>query len=367
MSHNAEDLRNPRAGREGGGFGTQLGWCVVDQKAPGGGAVCAASQVGGVTSTAGRRAGSADGILRRAAELLARQGWCQHAYERLGGGLDLAAAVGDAAWDLGAGERELRIAESRLERQVGPLAAWNDEPGRRKADVLGVLLGSLDQQPPQRRSKVLTTIASGAHRELLRVTGPTFRYYARIHGYDADFRTTLLTPERPASWNRIPLICELLSRYEVVVWVDCDAAIVDPSEDIADHLCDRLVAMAALSTVEGAHNPNCGVMALRSSPEVQRFLESVWRCTKHLNHRWWENAAWLELLGYELEPVVRLVAPTPMYHRTAFLSSAWNHVPAELAEDGEPPRILHYPGHSQDARLRHLGAALDRMCATGLA
>lgn len=361
MSHNAGDLGNLDARRGAGRISVlSLGWCVVDEKASG------ASPVGGVTSTAGGRVASADRILRRAAELLGRQGWCQHAYERLGGGLDLAAAVGDAAADLGAGERELRIAESRLERQVGPLAAWNDEPGRRKADVLGMLLDALDQQPPQRRGKVLATIASGAHQELLRVTGPTYRYYARVHGYDVDVRTTISTPDRPPSWNRIPVICELLSRYEIVLWVDCDAAIVDPSEDIADQLGDKLVAMAALSTAEGPHNPNCGVMALRSSPEVQRFLEAVWRCTKHLQHRWWENAAWLELLGYELEPLVRLVAPTRMYHQTAFLSSAWNRVPAELAEDGEPPRILHYPGHSQEARLRHLGAALDRLCATGL-
>jgi hypothetical protein len=322
--------------------------------------------VGGETVAAVDGGATADKILRRAAQLLGRKGWCQHAYERLGGGLDLAAAVGDAASDLGARDRELQIAESRLQRRVGPLAAWNDEPGRRKADVLGALLDTLDQDPPRRRAKVLATIASGAHQELLRVTGPTYRYYARVHGYDVDARTTLSTPDRPPSWSRIPLICELLSRYEIVLWVDCDAAIVDPSEDIADQLGDKLVAMAALSTSEGPHNPNCGVMALRSSPEVQRFLESVWRCTKHLEHRWWENAAWLELLGYELDPLVRLVAPTPMYHRTAFLSSAWNRVPAELAEDGEPPRILHYPGHSQDARLRHLGAALDRLCATGL-
>lgn len=319
-----------------------------------------------MTSAPSSEGASADQILRRAAQLLGQKGWCQRAYERLGGGLDLSAAVGDAATDLGAGDLELGIAESRLQRRVGPLAAWNDEPERRKADVLGVLLDALDQQPPQRRGKVLTTIASGEHQELLRVTGPTYRHYARVHGYDVDVRTTLSTADRPPSWNRIPLICELLSRYEIVLWVDCDAAIADPSEDIADHLGDKLVAMAALSTVEGSHNPNCGVMALRSSPEVLQFLDSVWRCTKHLHHRWWENAAWLELLGYELDPAVQLVAPTPMYHRTAFLTSAWNRVPAELAADGEPPRILHYPGHSQEARLWHLGAALDRLCVTGL-
>lgn len=341
-----------------------MGWCVVDEGAPGAGVRCA--HAGGVTSAPGGDSTSADRILRRAAQLIGQKGWCQHAYERLGGGLDLAAAVGDAAADLGAGERELRIAESRLQRRVGPIAAWNDEPGRWKADVLGALLDALDRPPPDRRRKVLTTIASGAHRDLVRVTGPTYRYYADVHGYDVDVRTTLSTADRPPSWDRIPLICELLSRYEIVLWVDCDAAIVDPSGDIADRLGDKLVAMAALSTVEGSHNPNCGVMALRSSPEVLRFLDSVWRCTKYLDHRWWENAAWLELLGYELDPVVQLVAPTPMYHQTQFLSPAWNRVPAELSEDGEPPRILHYPGHSQDARLRHLGAALDRLCATGL-
>jgi hypothetical protein len=320
-----------------------------------------------MTVVDGTTRATADHILRRAAQLLAGQGWCQQVYERLGGGLDLAAAVGDAGWELQADTRERRIALSRLERRVGPLAPWNDELGRTKADVLGLLLRALDEPPPQRRRKVLTTIATGEHRQLRRVTAPTYCYYARLHGYDVEFRTHLTAPERPASWNRIPLIRDLLTHYDEVLWVDCDAAIVDPSEDIAGQLGDRVVAMAALSTAEGRHNPNCGVMVLRSGPEVQQFLDDVWRCGKHLHHRWWENAAWLELLGYELDPEVRLVAPRPMYYRTAFLTSAWNRVPGELAEPEESPRILHYPGHSHAARLRHLQAALDQLCATSLA
>src|SRR4051812_43696657 len=111
----------------------------MSASAPGATAAHDASPAGGMTAGAGTAPATADQILRRAAQLLARKGWCQHVYER-GDSLDLAAAVGDAASQLGADERELRIAESRLGRQVGPLAAWNDEPGRRKADVLGALL-----------------------------------------------------------------------------------------------------------------------------------------------------------------------------------------------------------------------------------
>ena len=61
----------------------------------------------------------------------------------------------------------------------------------------------------------------------------------------------------------------------------------------------------------------------------------------------------LRLLGYELEPKVRLVAPTRMNKRVQFLDAGWNSV---LVDPAPHPRVNHYPGRSQEYRLEHLRA-----------
>lgn len=203
--------------------------------------------------------------------------------------------------------------------------------------------------------KVLCSIGAGAHADLLAITGPTFATYARRHGYDLDVRTELLAPDRPASWSKVRLIQELLGRYDLVMWVDADAAILDTRQDIVEPLGSKRVAMTAHTTPEGEHIPNCGVLAVRSHRDVRAFLRKVWKQTQFIEHKWWENAAWLTLLGYELEPTVRLVDPTRMHKRTAFLSNEWNSVPVDSAER---PRILHCAGQDHATRLRVLSDAV---------
>jgi hypothetical protein len=206
---------------------------------------------------------------------------------------------------------------------------------------------------PQRR--VLCSIGAGPHAELLELTGPSFATYAQRHGYDLDLRTEVLVPERPAPWSKVRLFQELLVSYDLVVWVDADAAIVDGSQDIADLLGPKKIAMVAHATPEGDHIPNTGVLVLRSHRSVRAFLDDVWEQKQFLHHKWWENAAWLTLLGYELEPTVHLVKPTRMYFRTAFLSNEWNSVPGDSAER---PRIVHCAGQDQATRLSVLGSVV---------
>ena len=84
--------------------------------------------------------------------------------------------------------------------------------------------------------KVLCTIAIGRHRELLEITQPSFDRYADRHGYDVVVVDRTLAPTRAPSWSKVPLLHDLVQRYDVALWVDCDATIVDDSVDIADVL-----------------------------------------------------------------------------------------------------------------------------------
>jgi len=204
--------------------------------------------------------------------------------------------------------------------------------------------------------RVLCTIASGPHAELLEIARPSFEAFARRHGYELVVVEENPAPERPASWGRIRLMQELLPEVDEFLWLDADTVVVDDRWDIADELDpDDLIGMVAHTTPEGEDPiPNCGVWFLRRDPAVLRLLDDVWASERHVHHKWWENAAVLESLGYELAPKVRLVAPTELWHRVRLLDTAWNSVPVDMAA---APRIVHFAGMSQSERLAGMQAA----------
>jgi hypothetical protein len=198
---------------------------------------------------------------------------------------------------------------------------------------------------------VLCSIGAGPHAELLEISGQTFGIYAERHGYDLALRTELAAPERPASWSKVLVVQELLDTYDLVFWVDADAAIVDPSVDVADELDRRAQIGLVAHEYDGQVVPNCGVMVVRSRRAARRFLRAVWERTSYVDHKWWENAAVLDLLGYDLEPQVVLRRPSPMLRRVQFLDRAWNSV---LVDESAHPRVRHYPGRSQEYRVERL-------------
>jgi hypothetical protein len=212
--------------------------------------------------------------------------------------------------------------------------------------------------------KVLCSIGTGPHAELLAVSAKTFRIFADIHGYELDLHTEGVPDDRPVSWARIPLIQSLLKRFDLVFWIDADAAIVDASLDIAHQLGRRdVMGMAAHTTPESREPiPNCGVWVIRAHRMSSRLLANAWEHTQYINHKWWENAAVMDELGYELDPEVRLANRTSLYRHTRFLSNEWNSVPIDPAIS---PRIVHFPGMPLAERLMQLEACVENAEPSG--
>jgi hypothetical protein len=194
----------------------------------------------------------------------------------------------------------------------------------------------------QLSSKALATIGTGSHERLLRLAVRSFRPFADRHGYDLHLHTEVLDPDRPAPWSKILILRDLLQRYEQVLWLDSDAVIVDPREDLP---FPPLMALVEHATKEG-RVPNTGVWVLRAGDEAQEFLAAVWAQEDLVFHKWWENAAVCRLLGYSLD---RPGPPEPSgwRARTTFLDGRWNSIPDSPARH---PRIRHYPGYSVRTR-----------------
>ena len=212
-------------------------------------------------------------------------------------------------------------------------------------------------------SRALCTAATGPAARWLEVAAPTFAAYATLHGYEFVQVTERLCESRPPSWDRIPLLSRLLQEHETVVWVDADCCFVDLEADIADRLVDGAFMAVNENVTDRGRVPNAGVMVLRAGEITQRFLREVWARVDRVEHPWWENAAMLDVLGFDhgfradgKVAEVRLTRSTGFYDRVCELGTEFNSMFFNLPAR---PRIRHLAGlYPREARLRLL--ARDR-------
>jgi galactosyl transferase GMA12/MNN10 family len=74
----------------------------------------------------------------------------------------------------------------------------------------------------------------------LAVTLPSFERYAALHGYELHIPDADPSPERNhKQWAKIAFINQLLPTCDFLLWIDCDAAVVDFSMDMASALPHR--------------------------------------------------------------------------------------------------------------------------------
>jgi hypothetical protein len=220
--------------------------------------------------------------------------------------------------------------------------------------------------------KALCSIGSGPHEALLEISRPTFEAYARRHGYEL-VTSTASDGSRPPAWSKVPMVREALESFELVLWIDADAVIVDGSEDIAA----RLEPGRSLALVRHGERrvPNTGVMLWRAGDVARSLLDAVWAAKRFTHHPWWENAALLDALGYdlpgELDPGLRArlgralgrrprplreARPSPFDAAVQFLPLEWNSVYLDRAD---APRIVHCVGVPVEQRARDMRAALS--------
>jgi len=270
--------------------------------------------------------------------------------------------------------------------------------------------------------KVLCSFVSGPHRALLDLTRPTFETYASMHGYDLVLRTddsghvesdvpraawhlrarrrmlrwavrrmppsrawpSLLPPNSrrgrtmdavadvglrgiaktfsiptPPSWKKLALIKELLATYDLVLWIDADAVVIDPTVDISRELTPgKWIYAVEHHTAQGSH-VNAGVLMVRSCSESAAFLRDLTRQVQFKAHDWWDQAAILYNMGWDLRPLRRR-RTTRYSNGLSVLDKRWNSIPPDRAE---APYIMHFAGMDHERRLQLMGERVKRFCA----
>ena len=195
----------------------------------------------------------------------------------------------------------------------------------------------------------LLTIAAGDHADFVELGAASRAAFCHHNELANIVVSNPPDTGRPVSWAKIPLITGLLSQYDVVLALDADAVIVRSKVSIKGLVTRvRPIAMVAHKYMSQTV-PNLGMFAVQRSHLVSRLLLKMWEQEDLIHHKWWENAAFLRLAGYDIssEPISK-VRRTTLDLRTNWLNGQWNSIPIAPVDN---QIIKHYPGMSYDDRI----------------
>lgn len=182
----------------------------------------------------------------------------------------------------------------------------------------------------------------------------SIKRYAERNGIDAMVLHNIAS-DRPAPWNKVLVIKELFARgYEFVFWVDADAIFVDFTRNIKDVIESDKNLYLVKHMIDSSDVPNTGAFLLKNNEWSHSFLDMIWGKREYIDHKWWENAAVIDLFGYHrlLNENQPNMFNMDLLSKVKWLGLEWNSLP-EVCEV-QNPIIKHYAGRSLDFRISNM-------------
>ncbi len=199
----------------------------------------------------------------------------------------------------------------------------------------------------------ITTYFNKTFSEMGEICLKSINKYATLNGLDLKVYNDIFT-DRPAPWYKILLIQKILSEnYGYVFWVDADALFVNYESNIKDEIEKGRELYLIKHNINGEEIPNTGVFLLKNSRWAKKLLKSIWDMEKYIYHKWWENAALMDLLGYNnllnnRENNLNL----ELLKKIKWLDLKWNSLPY-ICEAADPV-INHYAGRPLEFRVKNM-------------
>jgi len=185
---------------------------------------------------------------------------------------------------------------------------------------------------------ILSGYSGNTYKKMCDLTFPLIEKYAKK--YNADCKLIKLKKDdRPASWQKIPLIKKYLKKYDIVLWIDADVVIIYDEENIFDNIQDEKIQYMVNHHIKDFTVPNIGVWIV--TKKILPYLDIIWENHQYINHGLWEQAALIEMMGYEVDYFRSdLRYRTNLFHKTGWLHPKWNHHPDDKQEN-EYPNFIH--------------------------
>ena len=194
--------------------------------------------------------------------------------------------------------------------------------------------------------KLLITHASGEQEVMLDLVGPNYRAYAARHGYELEVvRGSVDTGGRNRYWSKVALIRERLSKFDMVLWLDCDFVIRRHDLDVADEFYEEDFQALCLGHTPNGIEPNPGLWLVRDVPDAHEFLELMWATGDLPDADLYEQATIQKLLGFSYLPnFCKPVSGSPFLARTGWLDPRWNCLELFNPEGRLLAHAVHYAG-----------------------
>jgi len=192
------------------------------------------------------------------------------------------------------------------------------------------------------------------HLELAGMTWPLMKRYAG--SCDADFIGFTGCPEipRPPAWKKLACLAESLSEFDEVLWLDADVVVSTDESIFDDFPVDKIQAVVEQKTTEGCI-PNTGVWLCRRP--VLPWLVAASMHDGYVNHKWWEQAAVIHLMGYVSEGgLCRSLRASKLHELTHFLDERWNYWSGSTISEAF---FIHACGLSGEHRLSVIKRVLN--------
>ncbi len=230
----------------------------------------------------------------------------------------------------------------------------------------------------QKKFKIkLVTSYDKNFKEIGDKTSKTMKNYANKFGYTFE-RINRLDNERPYAWNKIKILLNEMenSIYDYIFWIDADAYFNRYDVDIANeiienkgiflvkHYCEIHKGSYYDNTKLTILRINTGVLLMKCCKKNKDFLKRVWDKKKYIDHDWWEQAAFMDILGFrsELNGDLNDNKGNIFYlENIKFMSNKWNSIPSnyELSMEKHNPYIIHLAGMSLKNRIEYLKKKLQ--------
>jgi len=206
----------------------------------------------------------------------------------------------------------------------------------------------------ENKSFAIATSFDRAFRGIGEYAVMTMQLYGALHNISLRFDDNPVL-ERPTPWHRIKFIPKLFAEgFDFVVWMDADAIITRFNVDVRSIIKPDKDLYMVQHEYNGKDNPipNSGFLVIRNTSWSKKLLEEIWQKKEYINHKWWENAALMDILGYKnLVGGVRNLNHE-MLAKVEFINSEWNYLP--MHEVVAEPIVTHFAGLSREDRLSQL-------------
>lgn len=161
--------------------------------------------------------------------------------------------------------------------------------------------------------KAIISYADKEYIKILDITSPTFNFYGNKFNYDVHIIDENKLENicknlninnyknRPPSWYKIIIAKYYLMQYDVILWLDADTIITKFNNDIGcvfNKNLQYIQGFVVHVTDSDIRVPNCGVWLLRNSAIT--LLDHIWDQEDLIHHSWWEQAAMIRLIGWDI-------------------------------------------------------------------